>query len=258
MNTNLLPLAPWPQTLASLLPFLLAIVWRVFRRMHVTEREQWVIAWIIAATIALLLPFPWKRKLTEGLGVALVFVTLPAWFAVRDWVRSSGVGSRESRMTIQRLTSTLAGGALLLAACLTPLHLVATQAQWTEWPTERQWFYQPNDVFAAWDFLHAHAATSSVVTSDNAWVNLWIPAYAGRTTWVAHDHETPEYTRKLAEWKQLQHITTVAEADALLRANHVTHFMLTSSASFDQFRGLLNHSWTVVFSQGTVTILERG
>lgn len=247
LETNMLPLAPWPAMLATFLPFIAAFVWRFRRRVRIQENEQWLFAWILAVAVCLLLPFPWKRKLTEGLGVALVLLTLPAWFAIRGWIQKGRV----------RIVSLLTGGALLLAACFTPLHLFVSHLRWIERSSEQHWFYQPNDVFSAWSFLHAHTPPTSVVTSDDAWVNLWIPSYAGRTTWVAHDHETPDYAKKLSDWKRLMTTDDPIEARGILATNNITHLLLTTPLSLERFKRLLGDTWTTAFHEGDAAILEQ-
>ncbi len=243
---NVLPLAPLGSWIATLLPFACAICWRWRRGVRITDRERWLLAWIASALICLILPLPWRRKYTEGLGVALVFLTLPAWIAIRDWI-----ATRRPRF-VARLT----GGALLLAACLTPLHLLASQIAWMNGPpAKNHYFFQPQAVFDAWAFLHDRTPTSSNVISDDSWVNVWTSAYAGRTVWVAHDHETPDFDRKRAAWERFLATTDAAEARKILDDAGVTHFIATSAASKERFARLTG--WNVVFEKDDVTVFAR-
>lgn len=246
-TVNALPLAPAGAWIATLVPFLLAVGWRAIRKVRLRKEERWLVAWIAAAVIALLLPLPFKRKLTEGVAVALVFLSLPAWAAIRD--RVALIPFRPLRL--------LQSGTLLLAAALSPLHLAASQLAWIAGGERAAWFYRSDDLFAAWDWLRARAEPKSVVVTDDKWTNVWTPAYAGRTVWVAHDHETPDYARKRAVWNRLIETHDPFEARALLASTGATHLLLTSVASRARFLKLLGAEWAPAFSSGDVTVLVR-
>lgn len=241
---NDLPLAPLASWFATLLPFALALAWRVKKRIAISPRERWLVAWIVSALACLLLPIPWKRKYTEGLGVALVFLTLPAWLAARDWA----IAERS------RLAKVATGSALFLAAFFTPLHLLASHLAWIGDPARQKWFYQPTAVFEAWTFLR-NASTSRVILSDDRWVNIWTPAYSGRTVWVAHDHETPDYLRKRDAWKRLVATEDATEARNILDDAGVTEFIATSAASRERFARLTG--WKIVFEKDDVAVFAR-
>lgn len=239
LSANVLPLAPWPAWIATLLPFGLAFAWRWKRGLQIRADEQWILAWLLAAAVCMALPFPWTRKYTEGLGVALVLLTLPAWFALRNWALRGVVG-------LQRVA---VGTALLLAVFLTPLHILASHAVWASNPSTQSWFYQTDGVFRAWDYLRMQTASSAVVISDDRWINLWTPAYAGRTVWVAHDHETPDFAAKRAAWKRLLATDDSLEAESILARAGVTHFLTTTPESSARFRHILNGVWTEVWTE---------
>ncbi len=245
LTTNVLPLPPFLSWFLPLLPFLFALMWRIRLRVHLSEREQWLVAWIVSALICILLPFPWKRKFLEGLGIAGVFLSLPLFRAIRDWAARGP----------WRWMNALIGGVLLIAAWMTPLHLLTTQLSWVQDMKENSHFYQPTALFDAWTYLHDHTPTTDVVTSDTFWVNLWVPAYAGRVTWVAHDHETPDFSQKLFIWKRLMATTEPQEAQRILSENRITHLLVTSDASRIRFQTLLGSSWKIAFQKDQIAIL---
>lgn len=247
LTVNVLPLAPWPTWIATLFPFLVAIIWRWKKRIPVQASEQWLVAWLIAAVVCILLPLPWKRKYTEGFGVALVFLTMPSWSALWRW---ASAGSMETRRLVT-------AGMLLLAAGLTPLHLFASHLVWISRPQTQPWFYRHNSVFAAWEFLRTRTPTSSVMLSDDWWVNVWAPVYTKRTVWVAHDHETPSYVRKREMWRRLFTTEDATEARAILATTAVTHVMTTTRASEKRIQALLNETWVPSFRDGDTVIFTR-
>jgi hypothetical protein len=247
VTTNALPLAPLLATTLMLIPFAGAGIWRIVKKVACKKEERWILAWLCSVLICLTLPFPWKRKLTEGLEVALVFLTMPAWLAIADWIRNGPV----------RVISILTGSCLLLGAWLTPLHLFVSHLIWIDASAEQRWFYRPTVVFDAWEFLHAKSATSSIVISDDAWVNVWTPAYAGRMVWVAHDHETPDFATKRAAWRRLLETDNPTEARDIISRARITHLLVTSSASLERFRMLFGDTWIPIFKRGEVSILVR-
>lgn len=247
LDVNILPLAPGLAWIVALLPFAPALVWRWQKCIGVSMHERWIVAWIAAAIICMLLPIPWKRKYTEGLNVALVFLTLPAWLALWDWLRKDARGIR------MRLTAF----ALLLAAWLTPLHLFASQLFWISQPQRQSWFYRPSTVFEAWTFLHDTAPTSSIIIADDRWINIWTPTYANRTVWVAHDHETPDFQRKRESWRRLFGTDDAREAHDILARSGVTHIMTTTQTSTRRLQTLLGEDWLLTFRAGDIAIFAR-
>ncbi len=245
---NVLPLSPWPAWPIALLPFIIAFIWRARKKIRFSEKEYWLLAWIVSVFVCLLLPLPFKRKLTEGLNTALVLLTLPAWFAVRDWLW------KKPMRTINFLMS----GMFILAASLSPVHLITSQLAWISEPKNQAWFYQPIELFSAWNYLSLHAASSSVITSDNLWLNVWSPAYSGKKTYVAHDHETPDYPRKREEWHRLTTSQNEQEVRKLLIELPLTHLILTKqNANTALFNVLISEKWRLIFESGTVRVFTK-
>lgn len=245
---NVLPLPPLIPSLFTLFPFLIAFAWRWKKKIYLHKNEEWLIAFILSAVVCILLPFPWKRKYLEGFGVALVLLTLPAWIALRDWIL------RQRPWLLSRTIAVL----LLVAACLTPLHLFASQIAWIDPsnPQRTKWFYVSDDIFSAWTWLHNHTDSRAVILSDDMWINLWTPAYANRTVWVGHDHETPDFLAKRAIWEELFATTDATHAKQLLDATPVTYLLLTTTST-QAFPQLLSPEWRVMYQNATVTLLKK-
>ncbi len=243
LETNYLPLASWDRWIFVLLPSVLALAWIALqhdRRRLFLKNSRWCVAWLAAAAVlALFLPVPWSRKLTEGLMIPLVFITLPFWSAL--------VGS------LPRLARNLLMAGLIGAA---PLHLFASQVAWLEYPEHARWFNRPAAVFRAWSFLETRPG--AVIVSDDAWTNVWTPAWTGRRAWVGHNHETPDYKNKVAIWKEL---FTARERDSVrftLQTIPVTDILLTSQASGKRMLEMTEgEGWDKVFEDGEVMVLEK-
>lgn len=247
LQDNILPLAPWFVWIETLLPFIVALVW-MWRTKKLPKQIEWTHAWLLASIVLLiLLPVPWKRKLTEGLTVPLVLVTLPAWIAIRDWVAA------QQPRWMRNVLAVL----LLLAAWLGPVHLVVSHLVWISQPNEQHYFYQPTRLFEAGAFLHTHATESDVLLSDDVWVNTWLPALTGRTVWIGHDHETPHFTEKRELYHAFLDETDPTKKQELLAQIPVTYLVLTTEAGRATIPPVLGREWTRVFQGGTVDVWKR-
>ena len=243
---NVLELASPEVWLIVLLPFLGALAWRATKRITIQPRERWVFTWILATLITLLFPFPWKRKLTEGLDVALVFATLPAWVAL--WQRLT-----KNRTTLSWLNACL----LVAGASLIHFHLLTSQLAWLQDPEHQAWFYQPNTVFAAWEIIHHKTPTDAVVVTDDQWLNLWTPAETDRHVFTGHDHETPNFAIKQQLWGSLGNVTTTADAERILDEMHATTLLFNSPTTSQRLVPLLPTEWRPIYRSGTTIVLER-
>jgi hypothetical protein len=246
LSANILPLSGPGLWLITLAPFLIALGWRINKRIALSNRERWIVAWIFAALLAMLFPFPWKRKLTEGLSVACIFLTLPAWTALWDTIRKASPWQA-------RLNAAF----FIVFASLVHFHLLTSQLAWIGNPERQFWFYQPNDVFSAWQAIHDDTPTSSVVVTDDLWLNLWTPAETDRTVYVGHDQETPNDVTKRALWGTLGNATTTQGAEQLLDEMHANVFLLSSPTSTEQLGPLLEPDWKSIYHSGDITVLER-
>lgn len=243
LQANFLPLASPDRWLFALLPAALALAWLARRHDRwrlFLKHSRWCLVWLVsAAALALLLPVPWSRKLTEGLMVPLALLTLPAW---------SALFSRLPRLARSILLAGLAGAA--------PLHMFASQAAWLKSPEHARWFNRPEAVFRAWSFLETRP--NAVIVSDDAWTNIWTPAWTGKTVWTGHNHETPDFKRKQAVWKDLFAARDRDTTRFILQTIPVTHLLLTSKESarrMTDFAG--TNAWTKVFEESGITVLER-
>lgn len=245
---NILLLPPILSIPLTLAPFILALTWRWMHRIRLDAREEWLIAWLIAAVACIALPLPWKLKYLEGMGIACVFLTLPAWSALRDWTL------KQQPRWLSRVTAVM----LLLAASLTPLHLFASQISWISLsPDKTQWFYVSEDTFEAWEWLRTHTDANSIILSDDRWINIWTPAYTNRTVWVGHDHETPDFWTKRSLAQELITTKDGLRVSQILDATPIDYLLLTTSTTQATFPLWLNSAWNTSYQNEKVTILER-
>ncbi|OGL73746.1 hypothetical protein A3E39_03830 [Candidatus Uhrbacteria bacterium RIFCSPHIGHO2_12_FULL_60_25] len=243
LQTNVLPLASLDRWVFVLLPAAIAFAWIAMqhdRRRMFLKQTRWCQAWLVAATIlALFLPVPWSRKLTEGLMIPLVYLTVPAWSAIAA--------------SLPKLARSLFIGGVAGASAL---HLFASQAAWLVAPENARWFNQPDAVFQAWSFLESRS--NAVVVSDDMWTNMWTPAWTGKIVWIGHSHETPDYAHKLAVWRELFATHDRETVRFTLQTVPTTHLLLTSKESGERMLSLLPPGeWTVAFQAEEVMVLER-
>lgn len=240
---NVLPLNAPVIWLLTLAPFLAAFVW-MWLAGRLPKKLDWASAWILAAALLLLfLPVPWKRKLTEGLIVPLVFLTMPAWIAIRNWVRTQR----------PRAMRTLLACLLILAAWLGPVHLLLSQIAWIQKTDAQHVFYQPTGLFEIAERLRREPG-DAVVLSDDRWVNVWLPALTGKRVWIGHDHETPDFDAKRILYHKFLETSDPMTAQRVLRDAGVTRFITTSDESTDRFRPLLGSAWMIAGRRDEITV----
>lgn len=240
---NVLPLNAPAVWLLTLAPFLAAFAW-MWRVKRLPKKLDWASAWILAATLLLLfLPVPWKRKLTEGLIVPIVFLTMPAWIAIRDWTRAQR----------PRAMGVLLSGLLIFGAWLGPVHLLLSHIVWIEKADAAHFFYQPTELFDIAETLHDEHG-DLVLLSDDRWVNVWLPALTGKRVWIGHDHETPDFDAKRILFHALLETSDPMTAQRILREAGVTRFITTSDANAERFRALLGSAWTIGDRRGGIAV----
>ncbi len=246
--TNQQPLAPLLAWVATLAIPASALIWRWKKHLTLKPEEHWVVAWLLSVIVFILLPLPWKRKATQGTAVALVLLGLPLWSYMTEKIRN--ISFKPMRHLISLV--------FWIFVALTPLQLVVSQLSWIAQQDRLIWFYRPENVFAAWNFLHDKTdSTSTIMMTDDAWLNLWSPAYAVRTVFVGHDHESPDYEIKMEEWKNALADDNSINEKHFLEKNHISDIMLTQASSDKLEAILLDLNWRKVFVQDGVRILER-
>jgi hypothetical protein len=218
LQDNILGFSPAISWVATLLPFGIAMIWRLRERISLEPEERWLVAWLAASIICILLPFPWKRKLTEGWGVALVLLGLPCWLAIRDFV---------SRQT-PRFSARLLAGLLLLAAGFNLFQLLTTQLSWIAARDRLIYFYRPVGLFSAWRAINSESESGSLIVTDDFWTNTWTPAHTARNVALGHDHETPRYDEKIKDWKKNLAEGNPESCLEYLTANKISHLILTN------------------------------
>jgi hypothetical protein len=245
LQDNILGFSPAISWIATLLPFGIALAWRLHKGINLKPEERWLAAWLAASIFCILLPLPWKRKLTEGWGIALVLLGLPCWLAIRDFI------SRQR----PRFNARLLAGLLLLAAGFNSFHLLTTQLSWISAQDRLIYFYRPVGLFAAWDKINADSGPNSVVVTDDFWANTWTPAYAARTVALGHDHETPRYDEKIKSWKSNFINGDANQGLAYLNSNQITHLILTLPDMRDRLaEPLQNTGWIKTLSNVSVDL----
>lgn len=243
LSENILPLASPIAWITTLLPFFIAGIWMWRKRLHIAI--DWPLVWIGCVLILLLfLPVPWKRKLAEGLLIPIIFLTMPAWIAVRDWVRKI----RPTSMQIPLIV------ALLLAAWLGPLHLLLSQLTWWQDPTAAPFFFTSTDLVAATHHLRETTTEHDILLADSFWTNTWLPSQTGRRVMIGHDQETPVFATKDTLFHTLLDTTSSTQAQTILSETGVTRFITTTQKHRDQFAVLLDSVWTVDATFSDVTI----
>ncbi|MFA6429434.1 MAG: hypothetical protein WCV84_02955 [Patescibacteria group bacterium] len=245
VTANILPLRQPMTWIFTLFPFVVALAWRIKKRVGIKKEEYWLLLWIASAVLCLFLPFPWTKRFTQAGGIALVLLTLPAWLALRD--------------RIQRYSAFHVIGLLLLTiAALSPLAFLQEEYQATLLQEDTPYFYASDDSILAWDQLRKDAPHCTVL-ADDPWIGVWTPAMTGCTTLFGHSIETPSYQTKRALAKQFFDTKNQDDSLRLLAQTSSTHILTTRKMTSEQTASLLRDtSWTEQrFSDDTRLFIRR-
>lgn len=243
VTANRLPLQPATLWLATLFPFIIALLWRFQKKISLTTKEQWIIVWIISAVICIFLPFPWTKRFTQGLGIALVFLTLPAWIAIRNRITASA-------------WKYLGSIGLITIVGLSPIALVAADLRLPADASLRNEFYASSDQLAAWNWLNLHAQDCSILI-DDPWTAIWTPAMTRCRVFLGHPIATPDTERKLAIWKRIFEGRADNSVFQTLHQSHVNFLLVTSPEMQSHMHATLpEKTWISVFRAGTVEIFK--
>ena len=239
-GSNELPLSHPVAWIFTLAPAIAGLLWMKQRPEWKSWLKQcdWCIAWIVAATLlAVFLPVPWSRKLTEGLVIPIVFLTLPAWQALAAWFK--------------RIWAPY----FYIIALLSPFYLLMSQFHWNHSTDFPHAFNQPNDVFTAWSYLESK--NESVTLSDDDGVALWTPAWTGQTTYYGHPHETPFYEEKLrARVWYFDGVVSNTGANMIMQ-KPITHILITKPAHRTPTPRIPSDEWTIVLDLPNAILLEE-
>jgi hypothetical protein len=237
--------SPWTWLIA-----LVPLIWAAFRILtkkvsrdyYWPQTPTWVWFWIVSALICIALPFPWQRKYTQGLLMALVILTLPYWLSLA-----------ESILAKWRTNLKYFFGLLIFIAFLAAPYLYLFQIQLTASRTDFNYhFYQSNELFSAWALL---SKGNFLIITDDPWVNLWTPAKTGQHVWMGHAHETPDYFGRLDQYTDWMNTDKPTEFNRFLDENHVTALIATKPENQARFERLINQNfWQKTFQQSQVTV----
>ncbi len=244
---NILPIQQLPIWLVTLFPFFLATLW-MWKKKQLPQKIEWTSLWLISAVVlTATLPVPWKRKLLEGLLVPLVLLTLPAWLTIAAWVR---------RIQPQFIRFII-GSLLLFAAWFGPIQVYLSQLTLIQRPDFQQYFYRPIELFQATDWISTYLPTSTVLLSDDRWINIWLPALTGRRVWLGHNHETPRYAAKLQQYDSLFSSRDPKTAQTVLNDMGIDILLTTSPSSTENMAVLLQPAWKDMYHNRLMTVWGR-
>ncbi|MDD5726769.1 MAG: hypothetical protein PHC53_05215 [Patescibacteria group bacterium] len=249
LQTNFLPLDPWYFWIIIILPFLLAAYWILKNKIPENflwrEKPKWVLAWIAAAIICMLLPFPWTRKFTQGLVPALVLLTLPFWLML--------AGKLFTKKILWPLKACLA-----ILITFPYIHLLQTQITMAVDPYWSKNFYRPIALFQAWDFIQRTAPKNSLVLATDLWSNYWTPAYTLRTVWIGHNHETPDFKSRVAPYLDWTKTQDERIFRGYLNQVPVTQVIATTPSDVQRLKTLMDQNkWLLSFQNDSAAVWQR-
>ena len=243
---NILPLDPPSSWLVLLLPIIVAAIYLLRRKIPKDffwrVQPDWIIAWLVAAFICILLPFPWKRKYTQALLPALVMLTLPFWLFVTDKVQKSL--SRSIRW-------------LIVLSLLFPfMMLFRTQTLTTYIPRYFSYFFAPQSQFRAWQVIKNLPDKGSVLATTAA-VNIWTPAYALRTVWIGHNHETPDYKERLEKFNAWESTSDPIQFNNFLSNQNITTVLAVTATDTQRCLSFLKTPWQNIFTENNMSVWTK-
>jgi len=249
LQDNRLPLDPWYFWLIMLLPFVLAVIFFIERKIpeayYPEKRPTWIWVWLASAVICMLLPFPWMRKYTQALLPALVMLTLPFWLMLAD------------RLWTKRVIWPLKICLLLLLA-FPFLHLLQSQAFMVVDPYWQRNFYRPESLFHAWDYIRRNPLPDSLTITTDLWSSHWTPTYTLRRTWIGHLHETPDFAGRIGPYREWSQTQDQAIFRSYLTSTPVTHVIATTAADAERVARLMDRqSWMPVLEEAGAAVWQR-
>lgn len=211
-----------------------------------SRNPTWVWFWIASAVFCLLLPFPWQRKYTQGLLIAGVILTLPYWLMVSGSILSKWRSSFKHLLYF-----------FFFIFFISASYLYLFQIQWTALRTDFSYhFYQNDSLFVAWNSLKSNP--SSLIISDDPWINLWTPAETGQHVWIGHAHETPNYFERSEQFTEWLKTDKADDFNRFLNENQINAVMATTQANQIKFGKLIDpKEWQKTFEQSQITVWSK-
>lgn len=240
---NHLSLGFWWVWVLACLPWLGFVFWR-FRYGPVLQKaEEWLVVWLVAIPVSLLFPFHWKRKLFEGFGAILIWLSLPVFLSLVRYLRQKG-----------RLYLILVCSILMLS----PLSLLFSQIAWMDGSRGRGTeLMVSEDAMKAWAWLRFETAPDGLILTDRVWIGTWTPTYSLRPVWIGHDFETPDWENKNRALQALFFDGTAEQARQLLGQISPTYVLITEMAQNARFSGLFSEKWEAAARFGSVQIWRQ-
>ncbi|MHB8830941.1 MAG: hypothetical protein ACYC44_02415 [Patescibacteria group bacterium] len=240
---NSLPLDAWYFWIIMLAPFIFAAGWMVYRR-QCTD-TKWVMAWVIAALVCMLLPFPWTRKYTQGLLPTLVILTLPFWLMLAD--------KTSSKKIILPFKI-----CLIILIAFPYIHLFQTQVFMVTDPYWSKNFYRPLGVFQAWDYIQQTSKENDLLLATDQWSNYWTPAYTTQKVWIGHEHETPDFKSRITPYLDWAKTSDTQSFRNYLNQVPVTQVIATTPSDVQRLSALMDQSkWLMAFQDDAAAVWQR-
>ena len=186
---NVAPLPDLAMTLASYgaLPvFAAAGLMASFRAPKRSDREIFLISWLAAQLLVLALPFPFRRRLTQGLQIVL------ALLAAGPLSRLLSPKDRPSPASPNWL-----GVALAVLLFFGSSNLSILMRDWSLYVSQSPQAYVPANMFEAFRWLRANTPRDAIVLSSYP-TNGLIAAFGLRQVYVAHWGMTADFRSRYA------------------------------------------------------------
>jgi len=246
LSVNYLPLDPVRFWLVTLTPILIAgiyLSWRGISKEHAwIKRPDWILAWLAAALLCMVLPFPWKRKFTQALLPALVILTLPFWLLLADKARTLLI--RPVRW-------------LVVVLLLFPLISLFRTQTMTPYSSEYfTYFFAPQSQLNAWLSM-ASSMQDGTVIATSLTANIWTPAYANKTVWIGHNHETPDNNQRLAQFKAWQAEEEPNKFAEFLDERNITTVLAVNATDTRRCSLALKTPWQKTFEENGISVWTK-
>ncbi len=177
-NCPIEPVWIWFFAFAPWIGFILA---RLSFRMKLRRDEMWIPIWLVAAILAVALPFKWDIKIAESWHAALVWLAIPVLVLLRD---------RFCRVRI------------MTVACVVILSISSVLELTQQLPYARGIISDKLPMYAnasdmdAWKWVRANTPPTVRVLPPNEFVGIWSAPFMQRSSWIGHPFDTPDYEAK--------------------------------------------------------------
>ncbi len=239
---NNLPLSPVWLWILVFCPWIFLAAVRLYRRCPIREEETWLVVWVVATVIVVLLPFQWDQKLITSWHALLVWFGLPVLMPMWNWlarvrillVAAVGIMCVSSAYVVTRQLPFRPGSDIGLL----PMYVLETDMQ-------------------AWRWVENNTRPDVRALCQDEFTGIWGAPFMQRSVWMGHPIDTPQFAEKM---ELLRTIPSMSSPDlvAFLDREAVGAILTSRQSQTDRYLAqLAGTPWHVAAQFGGSAVIVR-